>query len=230
MKKWTLRISGTLLVLFLFLFWLAFFSPRPPLTIGPATLAGDGSTINYCEMPKLDGSGKMATDIAKGNTPGCGYDHFPLPILAECTEPLVEGADDIRGLWTGVEGGHVGHVERVEQCGNRTVITSAGIIHDSGTAKTGGFNSNDTEGSVLFTIGDKEYCSRTSASMKWRDGKLDFNVFGWGPVVVRRYMDGEQLVWEYADGSTTKMDRICKLPEEHKKPKPRGPHYSLFGD
>jgi len=43
---------------------------------------------------------------------------------------------------------------------------------------------------VLFTIGDKEYCSRTSASMKWRDGKLDFNVFGWGPVVVRRYMDG----------------------------------------
>jgi len=83
---------------------------------------------------------------------------------------------------------------------------------------------------VLFTIGDKEYCSRTSASMKWRDGKLDFNVFGWGPVVVRRYMDGEQLVWEYADGSTTKMDRICKLPEEHKKPKPRGPHYSLFGD
>ncbi len=228
MKKWTLRVSGTLLLLFLFLFWLAFFSPRPPLTIDPETLAGDGSAISYCEMPKLDGSGKMAADIAKGNTPGCGYDHFPLPILAECTEPLVEGADDIRGLWIGVEGGHVGHVERVEQCGDRTVITTAGIIHDSGTNKTGGFNSNDTEGSVLFTIGDTEYCNRTSASMKWRDGKLDFNAFGWGPVVVRRYMDGEQLVWEYADGSTTKMDRICNLPEKHRTPTPRGRRYSIF--
>ena len=93
MKKWTLRISGMLLLLFLFLFWLALFSPRPPLTSDPATLAGDGSSINYCEMPKLDASGKTAADIPKGNTPGCAYDHFPLPILAECTEPLVEGAD-----------------------------------------------------------------------------------------------------------------------------------------
>lgn len=40
MKKWTLRISGTLLLLFLFLFWFAFFSPRPPLTTDPATLEG----------------------------------------------------------------------------------------------------------------------------------------------------------------------------------------------
>ncbi|WP_164117349.1 hypothetical protein [Sphingorhabdus sp. Alg239-R122] len=232
MKKWTLRISGALLLLFLFLFWLAFFSPRPPLTTDPETLAGDGSTINYCEIPELDGSGKMAADIAKGNTPGCAYDHFPLPILAKCTEPLVEGADDIRGLWIGVNGDEnakVGHVERVEQCGDRTVITTAGIIHDSGSNKTGHFNTDDTEGSVLFTIGGKEYCNRTSASMKWRAGKLDFNVFGWGPVAVRRYMDGEQLVWEYADGSITRMDRICKLPEDQKKPKARGLRYSLFG-
>ena len=28
------------------LFWLAYLSPRPPLTIDPATLAGDGSQIN----------------------------------------------------------------------------------------------------------------------------------------------------------------------------------------
>lgn len=233
MKKWTLRISGTLFLLFLFLFWLAYFSARPPLTIDPETLAGDGSTINYCEMPVLDGSGKRAAEIAKGNTPGCGYDHFPLPILTDCTEPLVEGADDIRGLWIGVggdENAKIGHVERVEQCGDRTVITAAGIIHDSGTNKTGGFNSNDTEGAVLFTMGDKEYCPRTSASKKWRNGKLEFNVFGWGPVVVRRYLDGEQLIWEYADGSITRMDRICQLPEEHKTPEPRGARYSLFGD
>jgi hypothetical protein len=29
---------------------------------------------------------------------------FPLPILAQCIEPLVVGADDIRGLWQEVGG------------------------------------------------------------------------------------------------------------------------------
>lgn len=212
-------------------FWQLYFSSRPPLTTDPATLAGDGSSINYCELPVLDGRGKMSKDIAKGNTPGCGYDHFPMPVLAECTEPLPEGVADIRGLWIGVSG-KVGHVERLEQCGRRTIVTSSGIIHDSGPNSTGGENSNDTEGSVLFTIGDKEYCNRTSASMIWNDGVLDFHVFGWGPVVVNRYLhegpDGEQLVWEYADGSTTHMDRICTLPDNQKIPTPRGARYKLF--
>ena len=208
-------------------FWVMFFSERPPLTIDPATLAGDGSTLNYCEMPLLDGSGKLAAEIPKGNTPGCSYDHFPLPVLAECTEPLPEVADDIRGLWVGVEGGHTGHVERVEQCGSRVVVTAAGIIHDAGPNSTGGLTSNDTEGGVVFTLGNREYCPRTSAGVAWNAGVLDFHVFGWGPVVVRRYMDGEQLIWEYADGSTTRMDRLCRLPEEHKYPNPRGPRFQL---
>ncbi len=228
MKTWLVRITTTLLVLFLVAFWQMFFSARPPLMTDPATLAGDGSTLNYCELPELDGSGKMAADIAKGNTPGCAYEHFPLPILAECTEPLPADAADIRGLWVGVKGGHTGHVERVEQCGRRTVITSSGIIHDGGPNSTGGETSNDTEGSVFFMIGEKEYCGRTSASKTWNNGVLDFNVFGWGPVVVRRYLEGEQLVWEYADGSTTYMDRICTLPAELKTPKPRGSRYQLF--
>ena len=219
--------AALLVLLFGVGFWVMFFSERPPLTIDPATLGGDGSTLNYCEMPLLDGSGKLAAEIPKGNTPGCSYEHFPLPVLAECTEPLPEGADDIRGLWVGVEGGHTGHVERVEQCGSRVVVTASGIIHDGGPNSTGVLTSNDTEGQVLFVIGEREYCPRTSASMIWNDGVLDFHVFGWGPVVVRRYMDGEQLIWEYADGSTTRMDRLCRLPEEHKYPNPRGPRFQL---
>ena len=219
--------AALLVLLFGVGFWVMFFSERPPLTIDPATLGGDGSTLNYCEMPVLDGSGKLAAEIPKGNTPGCSYDHFPLPVLGECTEPLPEGADDIRGLWVGVEGGHTGHVERVEQCGSRVVVTASGIIHDGGPNSTGGLTSNDTEGQVLFVIGEREYCARTSASMIWNDGVLDFHVFGWGPVVVRRYMDREQLIWEYADGSITRMDRLCQLPEEHKYHKPRGSRIQL---
>ena len=47
------------------LVWLGWFSARPPLMTDPATLAGDGAALNYCELPKLDGSGKRAADIAK---------------------------------------------------------------------------------------------------------------------------------------------------------------------
>ena len=228
MKKWFGRSLVALIILFVLVFWLLFFSARPPLTIDPATLAGDGSGVDYCDLPVLDGAGKRSIEIPKGNTPGCRYTHFPLPVLAECREPLIEGAADTRGLWIGVEGGHIGHVERVEQCGRRTVITSSGLIHDSGPNSTLGETTNDTEGAVLFTVGNREYCPRTSASMVWNDGVLDFHVFGWGPVVVRRYLDDEQLVWEYADGSLTRMDRICTLPEAEKVPRRRGPRYSLF--
>lgn len=228
LKKSLLYLLLACLCLFLFLFWLAYFSPRPQPSTDPDTLAGDGSTVDYCELPKLDGSGMMAADIPKANTPGCAYAHFPLPVLAQCTEPLPENAADIRGLWLGVEGGHEGHVERVEQCGQRTVVTASGIIHDYGPNSTAGLNTDDTEGSVLFTIGDREYCMRSSASMIWKEGVLNFHVFGWGPVVVKRYLQGEQLIWEYADGSTTRMDRICTLPDAHKVPRPRGRRISLF--
>lgn len=225
--KIVIRMTLTVAIIVLSVFSFIYFSPRPPLTIDPETLAGDGSTINYCELPVLDGSGKMAADIPKGNTPGCSYSHFPLPVLRECTEPLPEGAADIRGLWIGVSG-RVGHVERVEQCGARVVVTTSGLIHDSGPNSTGAFNTDDTEGSVLFTVGDKAFCPRSSAGVFWNNGILDFRVLGWGPVVVRRYRDGEQMVWEYADGSVTHLDRLCELPPQHRVPQPRGPRYSIF--
>ncbi len=226
--KTGIRTIAVLAMVMVAAFSFIFFSSRPPLTIDPATLAGDGSAINYCELAILDGKGKMAVDIPKGNTPGCSYTHFPLPVLAACSEPLPEGTADIRGLWMGAEGDRIGHVERVEQCGSRTVVTSSGVIHDYGPNSTAHPNTDDTEGSVLFTIGDKQYCPRSSASMIWRNGVLDFHIFGWGPVVVRRYLQGAQLVWEYADGSVTRMKRICQLPKAHEKPKPRGSRFSFF--
>ena len=170
---------------------MAFLSERPPLTIDPATLAGDGSTLDYCAKPKLDSTGKNAIDIPKGNTPGCSYSHFPLPILAECTEPLAETADDIRGLWRAVSGRHSEHIERIEQCGNRTVITTGGIIHDYGPNATGGLNTNDTEGLVVFTIGAREYCPRTSASMIWEDNVLRWLGADKNPAMLAR-IRGEQ--------------------------------------
>lgn len=124
----------------------------------------------------------------------------------------------------------MGHVERIEQCGSRIVVTAAGIIHDYGPNSTGALNTNDTEGGVSFTLGGKQYCPRTSSNMIWNNKVLDFHVFGWGPRVVRRYLQDAQLIWEYADGSTTRMNRICQLPEDHKTPKPRGLRLTFFGE
>jgi hypothetical protein len=176
----------------------------------------------------LDGSGVMAAQIPKANTPGCGYSHFPGPILDQCTQPLTDGAHDIRGLWRGVEGGHAGHVERVEQCGNGTGITAAGLVHDYGPNSTSGLNTNDTVVSVLFALGNREYCMRTSAVMIWQEKVLNLHAFGWGPPVAKRYIDGDQLVREYVDGSVTRMEPLCILPEENKVPAPRGLRYSIF--
>jgi hypothetical protein len=69
---------------------------------------------------------------------------------------------------------------------------------------------------------------RTTARSTWRDGELQFNVFGWGPVVVKRYLEGDDLIWEYADGSITRMERICTLPENQIVPTPRGKRRKLF--
>ena len=74
----------------------------------------------------------------------------------------------------------------------------------------------------------KEHCMRSSASMIWEDKILNFYIFGWGPRVVRRYRDGEELIWEYVDGSVTRMERLCTLPEGNKVPKPRGSRFELF--
>ena len=231
MNRWlriVLRAGSLLFALLALAIYGLFFSERPPNQTDPETLQGDGSALNYCDLAALKGEGLLAQDIAKGNTPGCRYDRFPAPILAACTEPLVPDAVDMRGLWQGVDGARVGHVERIEQCGARVVVTSSGLIHDSGPNSTGGLTTNDTEGAVMFMLGDREYCPRTSAEMVWNQGVLDFHVFGWGPVVVRRYLENDQLVWEYADGTTTRMTRICRLPEDQKVPKARGPRIRLI--
>lgn len=84
----------------------------------------------------------MADDIPVAHTPPGGYGNtFPPPVLAKCTEPLVAGAPDLRGIWKAlrVERGGVlapkddrlyHYVERIEQCGNRIVDMGGGTIAD----------------------------------------------------------------------------------------------------
>ena len=194
--KWLFGFLAVLVIVFLFY---AFALPRPADTTDPAIFMKDGRSLNYCDLPVLDGSGKSANDIPKAYTPGCSYTTIPMPILAECTEPLAEGVVDMRGLWLGISDGDE-HLERIEQCGNRVVITAFGIIHDfrvDGTLKNGardvGIVCNNFNSAIHF---DEE-------------GVMVFRLFDLFDTVFRE-MRNEQMIFTFINGNEISTKRICQ--------------------
>jgi hypothetical protein len=178
--------------------------PRPEDTTDPAIFARDGASVDYCDLPTLTGDSVSADDIPKAYTPGCGWSVLPMPILAACTEPLNGGAPDLRGLWQ-AHTGAVGHIERIEQCGNRVVITSGTIIHDMRADGTLGNGANDI---------NPNGCFRIWASAQYLDGALVLHPLGQSFFTVTRRLEGDdELVWEYPSIGTTRMRRICTLPD-----------------
>lgn len=148
-----------------------------------------------------------ADDIPVAHTPeGFWHDQMPPPVLAACEEPLAEGAPDLRGLWQAfaveVNGQPVAdlrHVERIEQCGDRVVITSSGIIHDMRADGTLEHGVNDVAARSGQPI---------SVAASFEQGKLVLRPFG-GPVAVTRELDGDVLVWRLLPFSrVTRMRRI----------------------
>ncbi len=199
--KLVLKVVGTVPFVVLLVFGALFTAPRPADTTEARVFEADGAQLDYCEQPLLDGTGLSADEIPTAYSPGCGWDVFPMPILAQCTEPLAPGVTDLRGLWLGISG-LPGHVERIEQCGDRIVITSGRIIHDmraDGTLQRG---AND--------VGPG--CLRIFAASSWVNGAHALRPFG-GPVAaVTRRLDGDELVWVYPVVGTVRMTRICRVP------------------
>ena len=142
-----------------------------------------------------------ADDTPVAHTPEGGWQgEMPPSILATCTEPLAPGAPDLRGLWkvytVEVEGqpapGHplIGHEQRIEQCGNRVVITAGRIIHDmraDGTLENG-----------VNDVGEAGLTQKIQVAALFTDGRLDLHPLGVDPnkpaLVTREIVDGE-LVW-----------------------------------
>jgi len=94
------------------------------------------------------------------------------------------------------------YIERIEQCGNRTVVTSAGIIHDFITHGTLAHGARDVHPN----------CMNVWAAVEWRDGVMNFRPFGLPMVLVSRQLQGEQLVWMYPSLGEVRMQRICRIP------------------
>jgi hypothetical protein len=71
-----------------------------------------------------------ARDVPIAETTPGGWGDWPPPVLTGFNESLAKHAADLRGVWQVHKGSPKGHVERVEQSGDRVVITAGGVIHD----------------------------------------------------------------------------------------------------
>ena len=153
----------------------------------------------------------QADQIPVAHTPPGGYGpEMPPPVLAGCTEPLVAGAPDMRGVWRVLttdwkRGGTpdpdpvADHVERIEQCGDRVCITSSGVIHDM-----------RADGTVERGVNDVAAGNGPSISVvcTFEDGVHTLRPVGMPGFEVTRRLDGDLLVWDYGPMFTARLERV----------------------
>ena len=149
-----------------------------------------------------------ADDIPIAYTPPGGWTEMPPPVLALCTEPLSADAIDMRGTWAIVslevnrvdDPAHeaIGEVQRIEQCGDRVVITSGGIVHD--------MRADGTEEGGVHDVAAADKTTPITVIASFEGGDHVLRPVG-APVEIRRRIEGGQLVWEYV-GFTARLDRV----------------------
>ena len=170
-----------------------------------AAAARPHDPLDYAR-PELDGSGPMATDFPLGKTqPGASLDRWPSRVMAGCTEPLPPGVPDLRGVWEVYEGRMKGHVERIEQAGNRICITTGGLVHDmycDGTLENG---VDDIGGFVGRRI-------RVAATFE--DGVHKLRPWAKRIVVVTRRLESDEMRWRYGPFGN-KLRRLTQPPLDH---------------
>jgi hypothetical protein len=148
-------------------------------------------------------------DIRVAHTPPGGYgDTFPDPILGSCATPLVSGAPDLRGLWRVVEvvaGDEVvadhpalGHVQRIEQCGDRMVVTAGGVVHD--------MRCDGTEEHGVNDVAEFDKQTRITVVATYEHGVHVLRPVGM-PIEVTRRRAGTDMVWDYL-GFRARLQRM----------------------
>ena len=155
-------------------------------------------------------AGLMADDIPVAKTPAGYWQEPPPPILAECVEPLSSDAVDMRGQWKAVEAKDAqgeptdrfaGHVQRIEQCGNRVVVVAGGVTHDmrcDGTFENG-----------VNDLGERAAGGRMiSVKCNFEDGVHVLRPkHAPGMTVEREIVDGD-LIWRYGPMFVIRLERI----------------------
>ena len=151
-------------------------------------------------------------EIPKAFTPAGGYGaEMPAPVLANCSDQLALNFPDFRGLWRAIDvrvKGEVApaqlkvwqHVERIEQAGNRVVITAGGVLHDmyaDGTFENG-----------VNDVMAADFVTPISISATFENGVLVLRPRGLEGVEVKRWLDGDHLIWEYSTFFTVRLERV----------------------
>jgi hypothetical protein len=122
----------------------------------------------------------------------------------------VDGAPDLQGTWKVVDlragddplpGDHPiwQHVERIEQAADRVVVTGSGIVHDmvaDGTYENG---VNDVMAS--------DFTTPIVVAATYEDGVLVLRPRDLPGIEVRRWREGDQLVWAYHTAFTARLER-----------------------
>lgn len=148
--------------------------------------------------------------IPVAHTPHGGYQgDMPPPVLAACDEPLVDGAPDLRGTWRTISvetddgPAPVDHpayqvVQRIEQAGDRVVITAGGVVHD--------MRCDGTETHGVNDVAEFDFHTPITVVATYEDGLHVLRPVGL-PIEVTRRLDGDQMIWAYL-GFTSRHERI----------------------
>lgn len=153
---------------------------------------------------------RRSGDIPVAHTPAGGWrGEMPAPVLAGCDEELSAGAPDLRGLWrvvsVTVDGAPVpdhpatGLVQRVEQCGDRLVVTAGGIIHD--------MRCDGTEEHGVHDVAEFDHRTPIVVVASYEDGVHVLRPVGLPGVEVTRRRDGASMVWTYV-GFEARLERV----------------------
>ena len=178
---------------------------RRPDTDALAAAPRPHDPLDYAR-PELDGSGLAAADIPlDGTKPGASLSVWAPRTLDASREPLAAGVPDLRGVWEVVEGRMMGHVERVEQAGNRITITVGGLVHDM-------FCDGTLENGVDDVAGFGGARIRVAATFE--DGVHKLRPFGRRVVAVTRRLDGEEMLWRYGP-FRNRLRRLDGPPLDH---------------
>ena len=145
-----------------------------------------------------------ADHIPVAHTPPDGYGaQFPPLILGECTEPLVEGAPDLRGVWKAISatrGGEpvasddrlLSYTERIEQCGNRIVDCGGGTIADA--------RADGTEENGVHDVSVFDFTTPIHVVASYEDKVFVLRPVGIPGIEVRRWLDDDgHMIWTRPD-------------------------------
>jgi hypothetical protein len=93
------------------------------------------------------------------------------------------------------------HTERVEQCGDRLVVTSAGVIHD--------MRCDGTEANGVHDVAQFDFTTPITVVATFEQGVHTLRPVGFPGLEVTRARDGDEMVWSYAGVFVARLQRIA---------------------